>query len=92
MKEISTHGLILNVDPDVMDDYEILVLIKHLDRRELQYVPDAIEKLLGEKQTQMVVDAMKAQNEKGKCRITDMFEIVNDVISQLAAQDETAKK
>lgn len=90
MKEIKTHGLTLHVDPDAMDDYEILILIKKLDQKQLQYVPDVIRKLLGEEQEQMVIDAMVADH--GRCRITDMNAVINDVIDQLAAQDDTAKK
>lgn len=90
MKEIKTHGLTLHVDPESMDDYEILLLIKKLDERQLQYVPDAIRKLLGEEQEQEVIAAMIADH--GKCRISEMFDIVNDVISQLTAQDDSVKK
>lgn len=90
MKEIFTHGVTLHVDPVAMDDYEILILIKKLDEKQLQYVPDAIRKLLGEEQEQMIIDAMVADH--GRCRISDMFAIVNDVIDQLSKQDETAKK
>ena len=90
MKEIKTPGLTLHVDPESMDDYEILLLIKKLDERQLQYVPDAIRKLLGEEQEQMIIDAMVADH--SKCRISEMFDIVNDVISQLTAQDDSVKK
>lgn len=90
MKEITTHGITLTVDPDVLDDYEILVLIKRLDNKELQYVPDIIRKLLGEEQERKVIDAMVADH--GKCRISDMNLIISDVIEQLSAQDDSAKK
>lgn len=90
MKEIKTHGLTLHVDPDVLDDYEILILIKRLDNRELQYVPDIIRKLLGEEQEKEVITAMVEDH--GKCRISDMNAVINDVIEQLSAQDDTAKK
>lgn len=88
--EINTHGITLTVDLDCMDDYEILLLIKKLDERQLQYVPDVIRKLIGEEQEQKVIEAMVADH--GRCRITDMNEIVNDVIEQMAKQDDTAKK
>lgn len=88
--EINTHGITLTVDLDCMDDYEILLLIKKLDQRQLQYVPDVIRKLIGEEQEQKVIEAMVADH--GRCRITDMNEIVNDVIEQMAKQDDTAKK
>lgn len=88
--EINTHGITLTVDLDCMDDYEILLLIKKLDQKQLQYVPDVIRKLIGEEQEQKVIDAMVADH--GRCRITDMNEIVNDVIEQMAKQDDTAKK
>lgn len=90
MKEITTHGVTLTVDPDILDDYEILVLIKRLDNKELQYVPDIIRKLLGEEQERKVIDAMVADH--GKCRISDMNLIIGDVIEQLSAQDDSAKK
>lgn len=88
--DIKTHGVALTVDTDSMDDYEILVLIKKLDQRQLQYVPDVIRKLLGEEQEQKVIDAMIADH--GKCRITDMNAVVNDVIDQMGKADDTAKK
>lgn len=88
--EINTHGITLTVDLDCMDDYEILLLIKKLDERQLQYVPDVIRKLIGGEQEQKVIEAMVADH--GRCRITDMNEIVNDVIEQMAKQDDTAKK
>lgn len=88
--EINTHGITLTVDLDCMDDYEILLLIKKLDERQLQYVPDVIRKLIGDEQEQKVIEAMVADH--GRCRITDMNEIVNDVIEQMAKQDDTAKK
>lgn len=88
--EINTHGITLTVDLDCMDDYEILILIKKLDQKQLQYVPDVIRKLIGEEQEQKVIEAMVADH--GRCRITDMNEIVNDVIEQMAKQDDTAKK
>lgn len=88
--EINTHGITLTVDLDCMDDYEILLLIKRLDQRQLQYVPDVIRKLIGEEQEQKVIEAMVADH--GRCRITDMNEIVNDVIEQMSQQDDTAKK
>jgi hypothetical protein len=90
VKEITTHGVTLTVDPDILDDYEILVLIKRLDNKELQYVPDIIRKLLGEEQERKVIDAMVA--DQGKCRISDMNLIISDVIEQLSAQDDSAKK
>ena len=90
MREITSHGITLSVDPDVLDDYEILVLIKRLDNKELQYVPDIIRKLLGEEQERKVIDAMVADH--GKCRISYMNLIISDVIEQLSAQDDSAKK
>lgn len=90
MTEISTHGITLTVDPACLDDYEILLLIRRLDNKELQYVPDVIRKLLGEEQEQKVIDAMVADH--GRCRISDMSSVINDVIDQLSKQDETAKK
>lgn len=86
---ITTHGVDLVIDRDCLDDYEILILIKKLDERQLQYVPDVIRKLLGEEQERKVIDAMIAEH--GRCRISDMNEVVSDVIDQLS-KDETAKK
>lgn len=87
---IRTHGIDLVIDRDCLDDYEILILIKKLDERQLQYVPDVIRKLLGEEQEQKVIDALKEAN-GGRCRISDMNDVVSDVIAQLS-EDETAKK
>lgn len=86
---ITTHGIDLVIDRDCFDDYEILLLIKRLDNRELQYVPDVIRKLLGAEQEQKVIEAMV--KEHGRCRISDMNDIVSDVIEQLS-KDNTAKK
>lgn len=88
--KITTHGIDLEIDRECLDDYEILILIKKLDQRQLQYVPDVIRKLLGEAQEQKVIDAMVAEH--GRCRITDMNDVVNDVIAKLSETDDTAKK
>lgn len=90
MTEVNTHGLTLLVDPMCLDDYEILLLLKKLDQKQMQYIPDVIRKLLGEEQEQKVIDAMIKDH--GRCRISDMSEIVNEVIDQLTKQDDTAKK
>lgn len=87
---ITTHGIDLEIDRDCLDDYEILLLIKKLDQRQLQYVPDVIRKLLGEAQEQKVIDAMVEKH--GRCRITDMNDVINDVIAKLSQADDTSKK
>lgn len=90
IKTINTHGIELKVDTDWVDDYELLELIKELDQKHTQYLPDVIKLLLGKEQEQKVKDKMV--EEHGRCRISDMESIINDVITQLAEEDETAKK
>ena len=76
-------GLQLEVDLDVMDDWEVFELLREIDKGETGAIVDLIPMCLGEKQFKALKEHLKSEN--GKIKASDMVNAFYELLEKVNA-------
>lgn len=76
-------GLQLNVDLEVMDDWEVFELLREIDKGDSGAIVDLIPMVLGDKQFQALKEHLKAEN--GKTKASDMVNAFYELLEKVNA-------
>lgn len=76
-------GLQLNVDLEVMDDWEVFELLREIDKGDSGAIVDLIPMVLGDKQFQALKEHLKAEN--GKIKASDMVNAFYELLEKVNA-------
>ena len=57
-------GFEFELDDEVLDDYELLEVLHKVDQGEYGYVPEMVDRLLGEKQKEALKEHVRSTNGK----------------------------
>lgn len=77
------NGLELQVDLEVMDDWEVFELLREIDKGDAGAIVDLIPMTLGEKQFEALKEKLKAEN--GKVRASDMVTSFYELFEKINA-------
>lgn len=80
IKGETSSGFKYEIDPAVLKDYRLLKICKKVDKGDLLALEEMVEKILGEKQAEVLEDHL--ENEQGivdyELVMNEMMEIFND--------------
>lgn len=77
------NGLQLKVDIDVMDDWDVFVLLREIDKGEAGAIVDLIPMCLGDKQFEALKERLKDEN--GKVKASDMVSAFYELLEKVNA-------
>ena len=81
MKGKTETGFSFNIDPDVLDDWETVKILRKIDKGETAMIVDAIERILGEElETKLETFIQKRDGKVSASAMTKEFvEILNSI-------------
>ena len=76
-------GLQLDIDLEVMDDWEVFELLREIDKGDAGAIVDLIPLALGDKQFKALKEHLK--NEKGRIKASDMVDAFYELLEKVNA-------
>ena len=77
------NGLQLEVDMEVMDDWDVFELLREIDKGETGAIVDLIPMCLGNKQFKALKEHLK--NDSGKIKASDMVSAFYELLEKIKA-------
>jgi len=90
LRHIETDsGFVCDIDPDCMDDMEVLELVVRIDKGDTTAYPEYAEKILGEDGKRRLYDHLRGST--GRVPVSATMDELSDIISKFRAEGKVKK-
>lgn len=80
MKDITSSGFEFEISEENIDDWDLIKVLREIDKGNTQYVVDALPLLLGNKQAKKLEDHVRDKN--GKVKISSIMKEFEEIMSK----------